>query len=181
MAKDEKTMAVHPFAQAGSFLKQNALFGLLSVVIFSLLAVFGSPVALNCDRVQRRGLVNCVRQTLLLGMIPLAEQRIDDVRGALVSETGDYEGDVGYRLELISAAGPVPLRSIYISSFSGKATKEELASQINRFVQSAAPGSLTLTEPGMMSLDSILCLMIGFLGSFIWEQISSKSGRARNA
>lgn len=154
------------------------LFG--PVVFLAIAGLLATPVTLRCTRLEQGGPVNCVKQASIWGIIPLRKEGIDDVRGALVSESVDYEGDTGYRVELLTAAGTVPLRNIYISDFSGKAVKDEFSSQINRFVRSRQPGTLAVTEPGLLSLDNVYCFLIWLLlttAGYVWKEVKSAFGR----
>jgi hypothetical protein len=152
-----------------------------TIVAATLSGVLDAPVDLTCSRAAPRGSVNCAKQTRLLWAISLPQQRIDDVRGARVSISSDDEG-VGYRVELLAAHGTVPLTFVYSS---GRSTKDKVADEINAFVRRTAPGTLTVTEPGLLSVENVVWMLIWLpfaaLGHFVWQGIKSRFGGARPA
>lgn len=79
---------------------------------------------------------------------------------------GEYgpEGPV-YRVELLTADGVVPLTNSYTSD---RYPKDEVAHTLNDFVQSGAPGSLSLVEPGMLSAGNLAMLLIMLALAAIW-------------
>lgn len=167
-----------PDTSAPFKLASGLLFWTLIVVVF--LGVFGAPVVLACSRTAPRGPVNCVKQTRLLGAIPLPQERIDDVRSARVSASRDSEGDAVYWVELLTPNGAVPL-TIHTS---GGHAKDKVAGEINAFVSSGALETLTVTEPGLFSVENVVCMLIWLpfaaLLSFIWQGLQSRLRGAKS-
>lgn len=179
MTGTEKTIKNNTPAEAGSPPKQKEPSWLFAVVIITIVAVFGSPVDVECRRFKTGGPVNCTKQTRLLGMIPMPEESVTNVRGAHVASVpGDEYCDPCYRVELETANGDVPLNSAYTS---GNRSMSAVAGEINTFSTSKAPGTLELTEPGLLSFENLFCaaawLLIAIGGSYLWREISRDSAQ----
>ena len=149
------------------------VFAIAVVSIVVAAFVFGgAPVKLTCRRLERAGQVNCTRQTIVLGIFPLREERFEGIRGASVDMSegggGEYASGPTYRVELATSSGAVPLRTVYTSDSS---PKEEAAQRINTFVQSKQVGTLTLTEPGMLSVGNLFCMGIWLVLYILWAGI----------
>lgn len=69
-------------------------------------------VKLTCTRFEAREPVNCIKQTTLFGVIPFGAEEIYGVEGATLVHCDSCEGG-GYRVELLTAQGNVPLNSVY--------------------------------------------------------------------
>lgn len=152
---------------------------LFAAFLLAFFGILGAPMELTCKRVEPGGPVDCVRQTRLLWVIPLPAQFFDNVRGARVGESSGYEDGATYRVELLTANGWVPLTNGYTS---GRFAKDEVADKVNALAYSVAPGTFTVTEPGLLSLENITCLLIwlpfALIGSYLWGIIKSAFGGA---
>ncbi len=138
--------------------------------VVAFLGILGAPTDLVCQRavLGAPSSINCVQTTRLLWFIPMSPRQIYDVRGAqIASGGGDYEG---YRVELLTGQGMQPLMSGYTS---GSMDKQGVADQINAFVQGWGPSPLTLTEPGLLNTENVLCSVIWLFGLAVWSLLKS--------
>ena len=156
----------------------NFLGGLLIVAIFVFVMLLGSPMTLKCSRAERRGPVNCTKQMRLLWVIPLTEEIVYGVQGArLTSIPGDEYCDPCYRVEFETSQGSVPLNSTYTS---GSSEKSRMVDKLNSFVHGREPGTLNLTEPGLLNFENLFCFVGWFLIAYLCEKIKSPFGRHKN-
>ncbi len=165
-------LAPVPAAQPDRSQHRNVLpyLGFAALVV-AFLGILGAPTDLVCQRavLGSSSSINCVQTTRLLWFIPMSPRQINDVRGAqITSGGGDYGG--GYRVELLTGQGMQPLMSGYTS---GSMDKQGVADQINAFVQGWGPGPLTLTEPGLLNMENILCSVIWLFGLAVWSLLKS--------
>lgn len=155
---------------------------LFAAALVTFFGILGAPMELTCRRAQVGGPMYCVQQTQLLWFIRLPERRIDDVRGARVGESSGYDDGPTYRVELLTANGWVPLTNGYTS---GRYAKDEVARKVNVFANSTAPGTLAMTEPGLLSAENVACLLIwipfAVVGNYLWGKIKSAFGGARES
>ena len=177
MERIEKSVTVRTPTRASSV----DLSWLAVVAVLALVAILGSPVSLECGRAVRQGSVHCTKQTRLLWIIRLSPESVAEVRGAhLASVPGDEYCDPCYRVELETAQGIVPLNATYTS---GNSEMGKIVNKVNDFVRSGTPGTLAVTEPGLLSFDNLYCfvgwLILATIGSYIWEKIKSALGRGR--
>jgi hypothetical protein len=180
VAKIEENITNHTPASESSLSKQKDCQWLFFVAILAFLGVLGAPMDLECRRVEPRGPVNCVKQTQVLWIIPLPEQRIEDVRGAHLDVIpGDEYCDPCYRVELLTVQGVVPLSFAYTS---GSHDKSIVVDKVNDFVRNGTLETLTVAEPGLLSFENVACFLAWFLvvtgGSYLWRKIRSALGRA---
>ncbi len=176
---ESSSLAPPPKETPVSTRKKISGYLLFAAILLAFFGILGAPMELACRRVALRGPVDCVRQTHLLWIIPLPGQRIADVRGAQVGESSGYEGGPTYRVELLTANGSVPLTNGYTS---GRYAKDEVAGRVNALARGAAPGALAVTEPGLLSLENVACLLVwlpfAIIGNYLWGKIKSAFGGA---
>lgn len=152
------------------------------ILIFVVgLGTIGAPVDLTCTRLEWQGPMNCARQTRLFWVIPSAEEHIRDVKGARLVESSGGEDGPTYRVELIiTYGGTAPLTSGYTS---GSSTKQDVVDKINKFVNVPSPGTLEVTEPGIISLENMGCwliwLVVYAVGSYVWRGIKGEVRKLR--
>ncbi len=150
--------------------KQNTVIGIIIIAVFALvfLLVGGQSSRLSCKHARGTGLTNCIRQKKLLWIFPMGTNAIDGVSGAQLAESSTAEGDAVYRVELITSRGIVPLSSVYTSGYS---SKQDVVDQVNAFVQNTALSTLEVTEPGMLSAENLLCLLIWVPISYVMSKV----------
>jgi hypothetical protein len=175
----EKTIVAPIQAKWHSISAQKDRSWLLPVAILTMVILIGSPVHLSCACADAHGPVNCTKETRLLWFIPLPEEMVVDVRGAhLASIPGDEYCDPCYRVELETGGGIVPVKSAYTNGSSGM---QLVVEKVNTFAHSAAPGTLQINEPGLLSLDTLLNIVFWFIlvnvAGFTWGKIKSAFGR----
>ncbi|MGE5123390.1 MAG: hypothetical protein ACM3H7_02665, partial [Acidobacteriaceae bacterium] len=139
--------------------KKNSIVGMVMLGIFALvfLIVGGQSTRLTCKHERRSGMVSCTAQTVWLWLIPLGTRLIDNVNGAQLGSSETPEGDPVYRVEILTNQGSVPLNRVYSSGFS---TKQDVVDEINRFVKNTPGGMLTTSEPGLFSLENVVCMIV---------------------
>ncbi len=163
--------------------KKSSKSGLIVIGIFvaAFLVFGGESSKLTCKHSRQPGTATCVKKSVLLWVIPLSTKSINEVSGAQLSATTGYEDSDVYRVELITPQGIAPLTSAYTSGYS---TKRDLVEQVNTFLQSTGNETLVANEPGMLSLENLLCtaiwLPIAYLGSLIWGQVKGVFSGAKN-
>lgn len=138
-------------------LQHNPIWLLIGISVVIFLAFAGQSAKLTCKHTQQAGSVNCVKESSLFWVIPLRTTKVSDVRGAQVGESYDDETGDTYRVELLTGHGMVPLNTVYTS---GPSTKRDIAGKISAFVQSTTAGSLEVTDPGLLSLENLICTAI---------------------
>lgn len=161
--------------------RRNPAWLIIGAFLIFFLAIGGQSVRLTCKRTRQAGSVNCLKEIHFLWVIPMRTTKVSDVRGAQVGESyGEESGDT-YRVELLTGHGMVPLTKDYTS---GPTTKRDLAEKINAFVQSTTEGSLEVTEPGLLSLENIICVVIwlpiAYLANAILGGAKSLFGAGKN-
>ncbi len=158
--------------------------GMAHVAFIAVLAVvfgiLGAPTDLVCQRYTAGGSIYCIQTTRLLWIIALPERHIDDVRGAQVVESlGTEDWGPGYRVELQTGTGTVPLMSTYSS---GRSAKDQVARKVNGLVENAVPGMVAVTEPGLLGSDTLPDFAIWIIvlagGAYFWKVLRLFSGRA---
>ncbi len=128
-------------------------FGLL------FLYLMGQVSTLDCSRVGNGG-VNCSLLTTWMDLSPLDEKPISQIELAYVQQQCDEDGCT-YRVTLHSRFGDFPLTSLYSS---GKAEKEQMAHQINTFVQDTSQPTLRLKHRELWGLLlPLVFLLVGIL------------------
>ena len=156
----------------------NLMGWLFFVAIFVFVMMLGSPMTMKCSRAEGRGPVNCAKQMRLLWVIPLTEEIVYGVQGArLTSIPGDEYCDPCYRVEFETSQGLVPLNSTYTS---GSSEKSRMVDKLNSFVHGREPGTLNLTEPGLLSFENFFCFVAWFLIASLSERAKSAFGRRRS-
>lgn len=183
MAKIEKTLTVHTPTKESSLSKENPLSWLFFVAILAFVLILGAPVSLECERAETRGPVNCTKQTRLLWLFPLLEEKVYNVLGVhLTSVPGDEYCDPCYRVELETGQGIVPLKATYTN---GSSDMSMVVDKVNDFVHSGKPGNLNVTEPGLLSLGNLYgfvgWILIAVIGSYLWEMAKSAFGMHKDA
>lgn len=165
----EKAIADHAPAKKKSPREETNTTWLWVVVIITVVAIFGSPVLLKCERFASGGAVSCTKQMRVLWIIPLPETRVPNVQGArLTSIPGDEYCDPCYRVELETAQGIVPLKDTYTNGSSYMGTVVE---DVNRFVRTEEPGILDVTEPGLLNVQNLFCFVGWAFAAYIWQKI----------
>ncbi len=168
--------AKHPIIQL-----LNPKWLLIGLFILIFLVIGGQSAKLTCKHTRQAGTVNCIKVKRLLWITPLGTSEILDVRGAQIASTYADETGETYRVELITGKGIVPINSVYTSGYS---TKSEVADQINGYIQHPTEDPLTVTEPGLMSLENVICaaiwLPIAWAMSAVWGKIKSFFGGRKN-
>ena len=164
-----------------SFLDELEQYWWVALIAIIFLVLGGGSVKLTCSREGENTGITCIKQPMMLWIIPLKTKTIPEVREARLADTSDSEGGSVYRVELVTGQGIVPLTTMYSS---GKSTKAEVVDQINAFMSDPNQGDLTVHEPGLLSLENLFCLVIWMPISlafhWFWEQIRSERSRARN-
>lgn len=150
--------------------KQNAVIGVVIIVAFVLffLLLGGQSSRLTCKQARVSGLANCLQQKKLLWVFPMGTYAIDGVSGAQLADSETAEGDPVYRVELITSRGIVPLSSMYTSGYS---SKRDVVDQVNAFVQNTDSSALELTEPGLLSMENLICVLIWFPLSYAFSKV----------
>ena len=132
---------------------------LVFVVLGSALTVvFGQSVTLDCARDEPAYIV-CERRSTFMG-VPLAEPRtISGLEGAWVEEHCD--DDCTYRVVLVADRGDTPLTS---SFSSGASAKDEVAREVNAYVDSDQQSSMIQSRPQKLAMwMSLSFVAIGLL------------------
>lgn len=136
--------------------------GLVALGFFLAVA---QTAQLDCQRDRPGGPVNCTKETRFLGVVPVGQERIEDVRLAQVEEASDEDG-TSYRVTLNARGGPVPLTNAFTPSYS---RKYEMVRAINAFIHSPGSMRITVTDPGMFTPETFGCLVIWIIGSAAWN------------
>lgn len=125
----------------GSRIK-SLLFGLIFAGMGAVaMIVFGQVSVLRCTYPEPSHLA-CVKEVKWLGLVPVGEEIISDVRGAWVDESCDSDGCT-YRVELSTGQGDLPLTAYYSS---GERSKSEAAAEINAYVAEGEGEALEIRE-----------------------------------
>ena len=90
------------------------IFGIIFSACGCLMGYFfGQQTTLNCLWVEPMQ-IECNMKKSWLGLVPLGEESVRGLEGAMVDESCDEDGCT-YRVELDTADGIVPLTSFYLS------------------------------------------------------------------
>ena len=139
-------------------------FGLMFVVVgLVVMVVFGQVSVLQCTRPEPSQ-VECVKEVRWLNVVPMRKERIKDLRGARVDE---WNGT--YRVVLKTGEGEKPLGGYYSSAERGK---EEIAAQINTYVEKIRGDSLEVQEG-----NGIVGALVGVV--FVVTGVGMAIGKAR--
>jgi len=123
------------------------IFGLVFISAgLCLLVVGGQVVTLQCQHLETLR-VSCVKQSSWMGIIPMGEESIENLRGAEVnaSPPGGDDTQTLYRIELITERGNVPLMIAYRAGDRARESAE--VARINAFVQKGK-GTLEVRRGG---------------------------------
>jgi hypothetical protein len=121
---------------------KSMLFGFLIAGIgWLVIVIFGQVSTLQCAHTETSQ-VACIKQVTLLGLMPIREEMVRDVRGAWVAESCDDDGCT-YRVVLNTGEGDVPL-TVYYSS--GWRSKQETVTQINEYISRRGDEPLEIRE-----------------------------------
>jgi len=139
--------------------KKGSHTGVIVVMLFvAILLIFGGESSnLTCRHSRQPATVSCVKQSVLLWVLPLSTKIIENVSGAQLSESSGYDDGAVYRVELLTSQGIFPLTAMYTSGFS---TKSDVVDQVNAYVKSTRQGNLVVSEPGLLSLENLFCMII---------------------
>lgn len=95
--------------------------------------------------------MDCVREELILGLVPVTRAVFADVRGAKMHPQPYLEDSCMYiRAYLITGRGDVVLGE-------SRHTHERMALRMERFVQSGDAGSVVVKDPWWMAWEDFLC------------------------
>jgi hypothetical protein len=150
------------------------LSGLARIVIIVSVAVIvigivGQTPMLTCTRDEVDKSVNCIKQTRLLWLIPLGEEAIQGVQGAIVADCDSCEGG-GYRVELLTAQGNIPFNAVYDGTPSGFQSTSDQAHRINDFVHGTMNSrEVVITDPGFFTPLNIGVAMVFSFGYAAWR------------
>lgn len=139
------------------------LFGMIFLACGGLSSYFFAQVTdLNCTRVETAQF-RCEKVTRWMGRILFNRESISDLTGADVEESCDGDGCT-YRVVLLTTDNAaVPLTDFYTS---GEAEKQELAAQINAFVDDRERNSLNIKgDAGLLGI--LLPLVFAGIGALI--------------
>jgi hypothetical protein len=156
----------------------KASYLLIAVLVMLLIGVLGQSARLTCRREFKAEPVTCVRQLRTFWVIPLGNQEIDHVVGAILSEGGGPDCGMCYGVELITSHGKIPLSSVYTS---GSADKINVVNQINEFVSDTQAGALVVTEPGVLSMENIVYSAVWVFIILIWTALKKAFRQGRPA
>lgn len=146
-----------------------AIMGLVFVLMSGgMFYVFGQTTDLLCER-NFSGSMQCRVARSILG-ISMRDDTLEALQGAYVAQSRDNDGDITYRVMLVTGGGEVPLTS-YTSSGYGK--KASTADQINAFVQGRASnlsirqgGTVGMIVSGVFLIFSLILIVSGIQSRF---------------
>jgi hypothetical protein len=117
-----------------SWLKRNGPGWALVFVGILVQVASGRFGSLECTR--RLEQVACFHRTTVLGLLPLGERTIRVLRADVATDACGGDSGCGYRVELATTEGIVPLQSTW---YTHEGTQEAKAQQINEFLASGQP------------------------------------------
>lgn len=118
------------------------IFGLIFVVAGLAFVFFLARVTeLQCTHPEPTQVV-CIREVKWLGIVPIGEKTMRDVRGASVDENCDEDGCT-YRVIVRTGEGNVPLTDYYSSGYKAK---QDTADQITAYAGQSSEGTLDVSE-----------------------------------
>jgi hypothetical protein len=141
-----------------------AIMGLVFVIVsIGMFYIFGQTTDLLCER-SLSGSMQCRLARSLLG-ISLRDDPLEALESAYVAQSRDSDGDVTYRVMLVTGGGEIPLTSYTSSGYRKKAS---IADQINKFVQGRAAnlsvrqgGTVGMIASGVFFVVSIILIVSG--------------------
>jgi len=131
---------------------------------------FGRFGSLECTRTLEQ--VTCVHRTALIGVLPLGERTIRVLRADVARDACGGDSGCGYRVELTTTEGIVPLQSTW---YTHPGTQEAKAQQINEFLASEQPR----IRVGLCYHEIIVALLPSLL--WIGGVIALRSERSKHA
>jgi hypothetical protein len=146
-----------------------AIFGLFFVIMSGAMFYgFGQTTDLLCNR-NLSGSMQCRLARSLLG-ISLSDSPLEALQSAYVAQSRDSDGDVTYRVMLVTGSGEVPLTSYTSSGYRKKASA---ADQINEFIQGRASdlsihqgGTVGIIVSGVFLIVSLIMIVSGVQSRF---------------
>ncbi len=163
--------------------KKSGKSGWIIIAVFVVIfLIFGGESSrLTCRHSRQPQTALCTKQSRLLWVFPLSTKTVENVSGAQLGVTSGEESGTVYRVELVTSQGIVPLTSMYTS---GSSTKQDVVDQINTYLQSTRNDPLVTTEPGMLSLENLICsaiwLPVAWAFSKLGTEIKGVFGRGKN-
>jgi hypothetical protein len=117
---------------------------------------FGQQTTLNCLWLEPMQ-IECNMKKNWLGLVPLSEETIRGLEGAMVGKSCDEDGCT-YRVELNTADGVVPLTAFYSSGYK---SKQEMADRIAAFVQEPTQDPLLVkANTGLLAYVTALIFIL---------------------
>ena len=121
---------------------KSILFGLVFMVIgLVFVFVFGQISELQCEKPQLY-VTQCFLELKFLGIFPVSTRTFLDVNDAWVETSCDDDG-CSYRVMLLTSDGQQPLTNYYSSGYDAQ---EDMAWEINNYIQSEEDVPLFMTE-----------------------------------
>jgi hypothetical protein len=164
---------------------RDVFFTLIFVLGVGAMIYFGGRTQkLICTRAEPGGLVDCVRQTSWLWMIPMNEEAIRDVRAARSNPWWTPEEGIlcsYYGIELSTSQGGVKLR---FSDNLHLASSTYVEQRINDFLRGATKESLVINDicmfdEGFLVGIGLVVIIVGVL--IMWRMIEYVFDLARPA
>ena len=132
----------------------GSIFALVGVIMFVL---FGQSATLRCNRDWQPKVCRIERR--LLGLVPIKTIELSSLSSAYVDESRDDDGDLTYRVMLVTGEGRVPLTGSLSSGYSSKA---DMVAEISTFLEDREQRTLEVTQSGTMgALFSLIFVLVG--------------------
>ncbi len=138
---------------------KSILFGLVFLILgLVFMFVFGQVSELRCEKPQLY-VVQCSLEQKFLGIFHVSAKSFLDVNDAWVETSCDDDG-CSYRVVLLTSDGQQPMTNYYSSGLSDK---EDMAWEINSYIQAEGNASLFLTEKSGLfpALFSMVFVLVG--------------------
>ncbi|HCU58067.1 MAG TPA: hypothetical protein DF984_07605 [Anaerolineaceae bacterium] len=138
---------------------KSILFGLVFLIIgLVFMFVFGQISELRCEKPQLY-VVQCSLEQKFLGVFPVSSKTFLDVNDAWVETSCDDDG-CSYRVVLLTSDGQQPMTPYYSS---GLGAREDMAWEINSYIQAEGTAPLFLTEKSglFFALFAMIFVLVG--------------------
>jgi hypothetical protein len=151
--------------------KYGGIF-LVGICVVAFVALLTQSAKLTCGRIKPSAPVNCTKQVITFWLIASGEEDIRDVLSAKVVGGGGGDCTLCNRVELLTGQGYVPLTDAYTTGFSAK---QDATNSINNYVRGVTTNTLIVIDPGLLSADNLVLVLIGVAALFFWARLKAFS------
>jgi len=129
-------------------LRSDPYFQIIFGLIFALSGIavlyfFGRSVDVVCQKTSTNR-VTCELTEKLIGIVPIGQRTVVDIRSAEVEEHRDSDGDYTFQVVFVTVDGRKSLTSYTSSGYRDKA---DVADRLNAFIQGGRQNQLELQVP----------------------------------